>query len=102
MYELLKRIFHKTPRTHPDASSARMPKIIGGSQRVVDDGKGLTIDELAGNVATSDDRISIAHVEIKGPTSEPWVTTIITLICHVLLCASRPCGPHVLTAVHTP
>ena len=35
--------------------------IVGTSRRVVD-APGLTIDELAGNVASSDDRISIAHV----------------------------------------
>lgn len=35
---------------------------------------GLTIDEFAGNVATKDDRISIAHVKISEPTSEPWLT----------------------------
>ena len=36
--------------------------IVGTSRRVVD-APGLTIDELAGNVASSDDRISIAHVK---------------------------------------
>jgi len=51
-----------------------MPTIIGGSQRVVDDGQGLTIDELAGNVATKDDRISIAHVNVREKTAEPWLT----------------------------
>ena len=40
-----------------------MPKIIGKSTTVVDH-EGLTIDELAGNVATSNDRISIAHVKV--------------------------------------
>lgn len=40
----------------------------------MDDGHGLTIDELAGNVATSEDRISIAHVNVTAPTSEPWLT----------------------------
>ncbi len=51
-----------------------MPTIIGGSNRVVDDGQGLTIDELAGNVATKDDRISIAHVNVAAKTAEPWLT----------------------------
>jgi mannose-6-phosphate isomerase-like protein (cupin superfamily) len=51
-----------------------MPKLVGGRQRVVDDGQGLTIDEYCGNVATSEDRISIAHVHISAPTSEPWLT----------------------------
>lgn len=51
-----------------------MPSIVGSSHRVVDDGHGLTIDELAGNVATSEDRISIAHVNISAPTAEPWLT----------------------------
>jgi len=51
-----------------------MPEIVGSSQRVVDDGHGLTIDEYAGNASTSEDRISIAHVNIAAPTSEPWLT----------------------------
>ena len=50
-----------------------MPKIIGGSSRVVDF-DGLTIDELAGNVATCEDRISIALVKVAKPTAEPWLT----------------------------
>lgn len=50
-----------------------MPHIIGQSTRVVES-DGLTIDELAGNVATKSDRISIAHVKISTPTSEPWLT----------------------------
>jgi len=51
-----------------------MPKIIGTSQVVVDDGAGLTIKELVGNVATKDDKISIAHVNVTNPASEPWLT----------------------------
>lgn len=47
--------------------------IVGGSTRVVD-ADGLTIDELAGNVATSSDTISIALVKAKAGTSEPWLT----------------------------
>lgn len=35
---------------------------------------GLSIDELAGNVATRDDRISIAFVTAAKGTSEPWLT----------------------------
>mmetsp|Transcript_89016 Transcript_89016/g.157648 ORF Transcript_89016/g.157648 Transcript_89016/m.157648 type:complete len:417 (+) Transcript_89016:52-1302(+) len=50
-----------------------MPKIVGGSERVVDTGL-LTIDELAGNVASKEDRISIALVKISEATSEPWLT----------------------------
>jgi len=50
-----------------------MPKIVGGSVRVVDH-DGLTIDEMTGNVATSEDRISIALVKVSKPTSEPWLT----------------------------
>jgi len=51
-----------------------MPKIIGNSKVVVDDGAGLTINELVGNVATNEDRISIAHVKVANPASEPWLT----------------------------
>jgi len=50
-----------------------MPRIVGSSVRVVDTGK-MTIDELAGNVATKDDRISIALSKANSPTSEPWLT----------------------------
>lgn len=50
-----------------------MPRVVGGSQRVVDH-EGLTIDELAGNVATNSDRISIALVKVANPSSEPWLT----------------------------
>ena len=50
-----------------------MPKIIGSSKTVVEH-DGLTINELAGNVATSQDNISIAHVSITKPTAEPWLT----------------------------
>jgi len=50
-----------------------MPKIIGKSQTVVSH-DGLTIDELAGNVATSSDTLSIAHVHVTHPTAEPWLT----------------------------
>mmetsp|Transcript_104122 Transcript_104122/g.261050 ORF Transcript_104122/g.261050 Transcript_104122/m.261050 type:complete len:415 (-) Transcript_104122:295-1539(-) len=50
-----------------------MPRIVGAAARVVETGD-LSIDELAGNVATKSDRISIAHVKITAPTSEPWLT----------------------------
>ncbi len=50
-----------------------MPKIIGTSKTVVEH-DGLTINELAGNVATSQDELSIAQVFISKPTSEPWLT----------------------------
>jgi uncharacterized protein (DUF952 family) len=50
-----------------------MPKIIGSSKTVVEH-DGLIINELAGNVATSQDQLSIAQVFISKPTSEPWLT----------------------------
>mmetsp|Transcript_17144 Transcript_17144/g.24442 ORF Transcript_17144/g.24442 Transcript_17144/m.24442 type:complete len:274 (+) Transcript_17144:420-1241(+) len=50
-----------------------MPMLIGKSTNVVKFG-GLTIDELAGNVASKNDTISIAKVEVSKPTSEPWLT----------------------------
>lgn len=50
-----------------------MPKLIGKATTVVDF-EGLKIDELAGNVATSEDTISIARVTVDRPTSEPWLT----------------------------
>lgn len=52
-----------------------MPKIIGKSVTVVETPDGsLVIQELAGNVATQDDTLSIARVSVKKPTSEPWLT----------------------------
>ncbi|CAE7776045.1 unnamed protein product [Symbiodinium sp. CCMP2592] len=50
-----------------------MPRLVGDAARVVDTGK-LTIDELAGNVASKSDRISIALVKVVEPTNEPWLT----------------------------
>jgi len=50
-----------------------MPKIIGKSVTVVEH-DGLKIDELAGNVATKNDTLSIAKVTVAEPTSEPWLT----------------------------
>lgn len=47
--------------------------IVGTKQRVVDAGS-FTIDELAGNVATKSDRISIAFVTAAAGTAEPWLT----------------------------
>ena len=49
-----------------------MPKIIGSSTTVVEI-DGLRIDELAGNVATKEDTLSIAYVTVSEPTSEPWL-----------------------------
>lgn len=48
-------------------------KVVGKSLVVVDTGK-MKITELAGNAATSDDRISIASVTVSEPTSEPFLT----------------------------
>jgi uncharacterized protein (DUF952 family) len=50
-----------------------MPKLIGSSKTVVEI-DGLKIDELAGNVATGEDTISIAYVTVSKPTAEPWLT----------------------------
>lgn len=50
-----------------------MPKLIGSSTRVVDH-EGLTIDELAGNVASKEDTLSVARVVVTTPTAEPWLT----------------------------
>ena len=50
-----------------------MPKLIGSSKIVVDH-DGLVINELAGNVASSEDTLSIAHVTVSKPTAEPWLT----------------------------
>lgn len=50
-----------------------MPKITGKSTKVVEIA-GLRIDELAGNVATSEDTLSIAYVTVSQPTAEPYLT----------------------------
>jgi uncharacterized protein (DUF952 family) len=50
-----------------------MPRILGKSVRVVEH-DGLTIDEFLGNVASNDDSLSLAHVQITEVTSEPWLT----------------------------
>ena len=50
-----------------------MPKIIGHSSRVIDV-DGLAIEELAGNVATNCDRISIAYVKVRAGNVEPWLS----------------------------
>ncbi|KAI2508405.1 Protein of unknown function (DUF952) [Fragilaria crotonensis] len=50
-----------------------MPKILGKAVRVVEH-DGLTIDEFVGNVGSNDDSVSIAHVQVSEPASEPWLT----------------------------
>lgn len=55
------------------SESHKMPKLVGKSVQVVDH-NGITINECVGNVATSDDTISIAIVRVDSPTSEPWLT----------------------------
>ena len=50
-----------------------MPKIVGKSSTVVEF-EGLRIDELAGNVASKEDTLSVARVVISEPCSEPWLT----------------------------
>jgi len=50
-----------------------MPKIIGSAKKVVEH-DGLVIHEFAGNVATSQDEISIACVLVSKPTAEPFLT----------------------------
>lgn len=50
-----------------------MPKIVGKSTTVVQAG-GLRIDELAGNVASHEDTLSVARVTVSEPASEPWLT----------------------------
>lgn len=48
-------------------------RIVGKAERVVD-AAGFSIDELAGNVASNNDRISIALVKASAGTAEPWLT----------------------------
>ncbi len=50
-----------------------MCTIVGGAVKVVD-ADGFVIEELAGNVASSDDTISIAYVKAAAGTCEPWLT----------------------------
>lgn len=51
-----------------------MPQIIGEKIKVVDTGS-FHIMEYAGNVATNNDTLSIAHVTVDhAPTKEPWLT----------------------------
>lgn len=52
---------------------AKAISIVGTSQRVVE-APGLSIDELAGNVASKNDRISIARVQAEKGTKEPFLT----------------------------
>jgi len=54
-----------------DSEMAKI-SIVGKLTRVVDAEK-ITIDELAGNVASNDDRISIALVNAKADSAEPWL-----------------------------
>ena len=49
-------------------------RVIGQRARVVDADGGFTIDELAGNVATGEDTLSIALVHAPAGTAEPWLT----------------------------
>eukprot|EP00578_Thalassiosira_sp_NH16_P002403 CAMPEP_0181132876 /NCGR_PEP_ID=MMETSP1071-20121207/31235_1 /TAXON_ID=35127 /ORGANISM="Thalassiosira sp., Strain NH16" /LENGTH=308 /DNA_ID=CAMNT_0023219251 /DNA_START=151 /DNA_END=1077 /DNA_ORIENTATION=- len=48
-------------------------KIVGASVKVVDH-DGLTITEAIGNVATTNDDLSVGLVTVAKPTSEPWLT----------------------------
>ena len=49
-------------------------RISGRSVRVVEH-SGVTIDELVGNVATKNDELSVAMVNVRvAPASEPWLT----------------------------
>lgn len=48
-------------------------RLIGQSIKVVDH-EGLTITECIGNASTSIDDLSLALVNVQGPTSEPWLT----------------------------
>lgn len=50
-----------------------MLRIVGKSVRVVETDD-LAIDELAGNVASNEDTLSVARVVVSKPTSEPWLT----------------------------
>lgn len=50
-----------------------MPKIVGKGVTVVEF-EGLKIEELAGNVASSDDTLSVAKVTVSKATAEPWLT----------------------------
>jgi uncharacterized protein (DUF952 family) len=51
-----------------------MPKIVGNGVTVVDH-DGMTIQELAGHVATPETAtVSIAHVVVDKATAEPWLT----------------------------
>ena len=51
-----------------------MPTVIGKANRVVEVDGVLAIDELVGNVATSQDTLSVARTTVQKPTSEPWLT----------------------------
>ena len=72
-----------------------MPQVVGKAVTVVQAG-GLRIDEVAGNVATTDDRLSIAYVTVDEPAEEPWLTlaydewlgkfTMVLLPCRTHMC----------------
>jgi hypothetical protein len=61
-----------------------MITVCGQHTRVVDI-EGFTIDELAGNVASKDDTLSIALVNARRGTSEPWVSTTVLPLCFLIL-----------------
>ena len=48
-------------------------KLLGNAVRVVAT-ESFHIDEHAGNVASKDDTLSIAHVTVEKPGEEPWLT----------------------------
>ena len=62
---------HQTPASA--AGERRMAEVVGGSVAVVE-ADGFHIDELAGNVATKEDTLSIAFVSARAGASEPWLT----------------------------
>ena len=74
---MMRRVFRKCSqlriRSLHTTPVLTMPKILGKAARVVEHG-GLTIDEYVGNVGSNDDTVSIAHVQVKEPMSEPWLT----------------------------
>ncbi|CAD7951672.1 unnamed protein product [Amoebophrya sp. A25] len=57
----------------PSSTTTTSVSVIGSAVRVVD-APGLKIDELAGNVASKDDRVSIALVKADAGTAEPFLT----------------------------
>lgn len=57
-------------------------RLVGQSINVVDH-EGLTITECIGNASTSFDELSMALVNVQGPTSEPWLTIHYDEFMHV-------------------